>query len=227
MDNSTPHTAAGYDVGVANTLPYYSSFHEETIHLVSSLNKNPDAWLDTGCGTGTFVERALSIFPHTIFYLADPSSSMLQQAAQKLHPEDNPRVHVLEPLETGQLSALWNEQFNVVTAIQSHHYLNKSERIKATKRSYELLKNEGIFVIFENTRPRTTEGLTTAKRYWQQFQLQHGVDELTVQKQLSRFDVAYFPITIEEHITLLTETGFRTVELFWHSYMQSGFYAIK
>lgn len=33
--------------------------------------------------------------------------------------------------------------------------------------------------------------------------------------------------TIKEHIDLLNKTGFRTAKLFWHSYMQSGFYAVK
>jgi len=43
----------------------------------------------------------------------------------------------------------------------------------------------------------------------------------------ARFDQKYFPISILDHIKILKETGFKVVELFWLSYMQAGFYAIK
>jgi tRNA (cmo5U34)-methyltransferase len=32
---------------------------------------------------------------------------------------------------------------------------------------------------------------------------------------------------VPEHLALLRETGFKTVELFWKSHMQAGFYAVK
>jgi len=49
----------------------------------------------------------------------------------------------------------------------------------------------------------------------------------TVEMHLNRFDVEYFPIKIDEHISLLNSSGFRVVEIFWRSYMQAGFYCIK
>ena len=44
---------------------------------------------------------------------------------------------------------------------------------------------------------------------------------------IKRFGVEYFPVSIEEHLSLLRETGFKSVELLWFSYLQAGFYAIK
>jgi tRNA (cmo5U34)-methyltransferase len=44
---------------------------------------------------------------------------------------------------------------------------------------------------------------------------------------MERFDTAYFPITVDEHLQLLKACGFETAELFWYSYMQAGFYGIK
>ena len=48
-----------------------------------------------------------------------------------------------------------------------------------------------------------------------------------VDAHIQRFGVEYFPITISEHLRLLKECGFSTVEILWVSYMQAGFYAIK
>jgi tRNA (cmo5U34)-methyltransferase len=47
------------------------------------------------------------------------------------------------------------------------------------------------------------------------------------EKHTKRFNSEYFPITVKEHLELLKETGFQTVELFWRSHVQAGFYAIK
>jgi tRNA (cmo5U34)-methyltransferase len=63
--------------------------------------------------------------------------------------------------------------------------------------------------------------------YWKHFQLSQGRDKETVEKHLQRFDVDYFPITVEEHLSLLRKTGFSTVEMLWLSYMQAGFYCVK
>ena len=47
------------------------------------------------------------------------------------------------------------------------------------------------------------------------------------EEHAKRFNNEYFPISVEEHLNLLKETGFKNVNLFWLSHMQAGFYAIK
>jgi len=42
-----------------------------------------------------------------------------------------------------------------------------------------------------------------------------------------RRGVEVFPITIEEHLKLLKECGFTSVNVLWQSYLQAGFWAIK
>ena len=48
-----------------------------------------------------------------------------------------------------------------------------------------------------------------------------------MQDHLARFGVDYFPLTVDEHLQMLTKCGFRVVELFWYSVMQAGFYCLK
>jgi tRNA (cmo5U34)-methyltransferase len=62
---------------------------------------------------------------------------------------------------------------------------------------------------------------------WGRFQLDKGKDVAAVENHKKRFNNEYFPITIIEHLESLKEIGFKTVELFWFTYMQAGFYAIK
>ena len=202
-----------------------SLFIRRTINFILSLNPNIEKWLDTGCGTGTLVKKSQSIFPNTKFYLTYPSSGMLEQAKNKLEKLSN--ITILNPIETKELPIEYNNSFDIITAIQAHHYMNREGRKKSTERCYDLLKKDGIFITFENTRPLTVDGIENNKNYWKQFQLKEGKEKMDVEKHISRFDKEYFPITVEEHLNMLREMRFKVVELFWYSYMQSGYYCIK
>jgi tRNA (cmo5U34)-methyltransferase len=214
-----------YDEEIRSILPYYDSFHLETINLIKATNAKPAIWLDTGCGTGTFVERALKHFPDTKFVLGDPSVEMLEGARKKLSGSD--RVTFLKPNSTQDLSMEIIGRPDVITAIQSHHYLSKEDRTRVTKLCYGLLNQGGIYVTFENVRSMTEIGVEIGKRNWKSFQLSKGRDRETVENHIKRFDTMFFPITVEEHLSLLREMGFTAVELLWFSCMQAGFYCIK
>lgn len=226
-DNTTPHKSHEYDGNIEDILPYYGYFHRETINLIKCLPKKPEVWLDTGCGTGSLVKIALDEFQNTKFLLLDPSQGMLNQAQKKLSSYPGERLEFLKPSPTQDFSQLSNDEMDVVTAIQCHHYLSKEDRVKATDVCFNLLKNDGIYITFENIRPFTNRGIELGKRYWRNFQLSHGRDAETIEEHINRFNVEYFPITVEDHLKLLRRTGFKTVELFWFSYMQAGFYCQK
>ena len=225
-NNISSHNSKDYDSEIINTIPYYGSFHDESLKLISIILNEPDIWLDTGCGTGTLVQKALIEFDKTYFILSDPSIDMLNLAKNKIS-KHNKRLKFLEPTETGNIVLDDDLKPNVITAIQCHHYMSPTERVDATKNCYDLLKNNGIYITFENVRPTTPESIEIGKKCWKNFQESSGRDEKDVEIHLKRFDVEYFPITINEHISVLKKSGFSVVELFWRSYMQAGFYCIK
>ncbi|MCK9150402.1 methyltransferase [Methanobacterium alcaliphilum] len=226
-DNTTPYISELYDAHVINTLPYYASYHQETINLIKSLPEKPKIWMDTGCGTGSLITKALRVFPKTQFLLLDPSEGMIDQAQKKFCTLSKNRIKFLDPSPTQDFSQKLDEKVDVITAIQCHHYLSKNDRKKAVNICHDLLKDRGVFVTFENIRPLTENGVEIGKAYWKNFQLEQGKDEEEIDAHLARFDVEYFPITVEDHLTLLRESGFRLVEILWYSYLQAGFYCIK
>jgi len=224
-DNATPYLSADYDAQVRGTIPYYDSFHQETINLVRASHSSPALWLDTGCGTGTLASIALKAFPEVRFMLADPSVEMLGQARKKLAGYPQERVTFLDPVPTQEINI--SESPDVITAIQSHHYFSEAGRAKACARCYDLLSPGGIYITFENIRPLTERGTEIGKECWKNFQLSQGRTLEDVNRHIERFDKEFFPITAEEHLSLLRDCGFEAVELLWYSYMQAGFYAVK
>ncbi len=172
--NYTPHPPEDYDANISSILPYYSAFHQETINLIKSLPSSPKVWMDTGCGTGSLVNKAINEFPDTKFLLVDPTEGMLDQARRKLSSYPAGRLEFLRASATQELSQELEEKPDVITAIQCHHYLSREDRARATSVCYDLLKEGGIYITFENTRPLTEEGITIGKRYWGNFQLSRG-----------------------------------------------------
>ncbi len=227
-DNLTPHKAADYDLKVRNTIPFYETIHSEVLRLVRIIKPDVKCWVDTGCGTGQLVNQALTAFPKAEFILADPAPSMLEQARQNLAHAEACRVRFLPPGGSAELAALVSAGVaDVVTAIQCHHYLDRDGRLRALRGCYEVLKMNGLFVMFENVAPRTPEGVRFGLEGWKAFLLAHGWTEERAAKHMARYDTEYFPLTVEQHLELLAKVGFKVVELFWYSQMQAGFYAVR
>jgi tRNA (cmo5U34)-methyltransferase len=57
--------------------------------------------------------------------------------------------------------------------------------------------------------------------------MEQGKSREETEGHISRYGKDYFPITIEEHLRLLRESGFRVVEMLWFSNTQAGFWAMK
>ena len=227
MDNSTPYRASEFDAKVRQTIPFYDTIHSQVIRLVKVAKPDVGCWVDTGCGTGHLVQQTLPVFPATRFILADPSGAMLELSRARLSAAAG-RITFTPPAGTGDLEKhLAPASADVITAIQCHHYLREPERLAALKSCHALLKPGGLLVVCENTAPRTKEGVRIGLKGWQTFLVTHGRSEQEADKHLQRYGTEFFPLTMEQHINVLEQAGFQSVECFWHSQMQSAFYAIK
>ncbi|MCR5590520.1 MAG: class I SAM-dependent methyltransferase [Lachnospiraceae bacterium] len=220
-DNKSAYNAAIYDDHIVNVLPYYREYHGQVIDLVRNMGAKAPKWLDSGCGTGTLAARAIEEIPDAKFTLCDPSEKMLNIAKEKL------KGHDIAFFSTPSDKLEFNDEFDVVTAIQSHHYFDEAGRELAVRNCHRALKDGGVFIAFENIRMSTDESDAIALKRWVRFLEEHGNSPEDVQMQIERRGKEVFPITIEKHIELLKKCGFRSVDLLWSSYLQAGFWAIK
>ncbi|HAL02787.1 MAG TPA: class I SAM-dependent methyltransferase [Lachnospiraceae bacterium] len=220
-DNKSAYDSNIYDEHIVNVLPYYREYHDQIIDLVESYKPGNIRWLDTGCGTGTLASMVFARRDDVKFTLCDPSEKMLIEAKKKLKEYDisfvNKASHELES----------DSEFDVITAVQCHHYYQPDEREEAVRHCYKALKETGIFITFENIRMSTDESDAIALKRWVKFLGEHGNTEKGIQLQLDRRGVETFPISIEEHINLLRRCGFKSVDILWASYLQVGIWAVK
>jgi len=220
-DNKSAYNSNVYDKNIVSTLPYYREYHNQIIDLVKAMGTQNIDWLDTGCGTGTLAGRVLECRDDVRFTLCDPSEQMLDIAKNKLQGREVRTYNIASQNMT------FESEFDVVTAVQSHHYLKPDERRVAVGNCFRALKSGGVFVTFENIRMTTEASDKIALKRWENFLSDHLKDPEVVKMHIDRRGVEVFPITIEEHIKLLREAGFKSVDVLWTSCLQAGFWAMK
>lgn len=202
-------------------MPYYADFYEQIIDLVKICNYKQLRWLDVGCGTGKMAELVLKNFQVEQFTFCDCSTEMLEIAKKRF---SNPNLEFILS-DVQQLSYV--NAFDVVTAIQVNHYLNSEGRKIALQKCYEALKENGLFVYFENFAPFSEMGKQLCLDKWKKYQIKQGKSSVECEKHIKRYGKEYFPITITEHLKVMNACGFRTVEVLWLSNMQVGIWGIK
>lgn len=222
MDNKSAFNVSDYDKKVRSVIPFYDDIHDQIIRLANAyFSDKPIDFLDTGCGTGTFAKIALDKLNIRTAVLCDPSEKMLADAEKNLECSD------CQFILRGSEEINDCEKYDLITAVQSHHYFSREQREKAVSNCYRALKKGGLFISFENTAPFTDTGKQLLLSRMEQYGREQGRSEDEIKGHSGRYGKEFFPINPSEHLELLRNTGFNTAEIFWLSYLQMGMYAIK
>lgn len=227
MDNKSAFNVSQYDDNIRKVIPFYDDIYKQIFDIIHTYYaqaekcKTPFSILDTGCGSGTFAVKAYEELNISEMVLCDPSEKMLSDAETKLK-DKNCTFRCI-----GSENLDYTEKFDVIVAIQSHHYFSREMRERAVMNCFRALKSGGIFIYTENTAPFSEKGKDMVLKRVENFGIKEGRSCEEVTAHSSRYNTEYFPVNISEHFELLRKTGFETAEIFWHSYMQSGFYAVK
>jgi len=221
MDNISAFNAKEYNNKIQKTIPYYEDMYKQIADIVTTCEYKNIVWLDVGCGTGKMAEIAMQNTDVKRMVLCDISAKMLDVAG-KNYTSDR-----LEFRQQNILDMCYNKQFDVVTAVQVNHYFRLPQRKQAVKNCFSALKDNGIFITFENFAPNSKNGTQLFINRWYCWQIRQGKGREECKQHIERYNKDYFPITINEHLQLIRECGFKSAEIFWLSYMQVGILAIK
>lgn len=220
-NNKSAFGPSEYDRKIKQTLPYYDEFYKQVIDLVKIFQNSEVRWLDIGCGTGKMGSFAFENIELEKFVFCDSSDEMIRIAKEHFR-YSNAEFSVCDVQ-----NLTYTNEFHVITAIQVNHYLQTGERKTALKRCYEALKENGLFISFENFSPFTDIGKSVYLEKWKRYQMRQGKSQEESENHIERYGKDYFPITLEEHFKLMQNCGFQAVEILWLSNMQVGFWGMK
>ena len=219
-DNKSAFRSNDYDKKITQTLPFYELFYEQIIELVKIFNHNAVKWLDIGCGTGKMGSVAFENIDIEKFVFCDSSEEMIGIAKTRFK-NHNTEFSVCNVQELAYIDEFY------ITAIQVNHYLRIEERKIALKKCYEALKDNGVFISFENFAPFTNLGKSVYLEKWKRYQMKHGKSFEECQKHINRYGKDYFPVSLSENLKQMRNCGFKVVEILWLSNMQVGLWGIK
>ena len=220
-DNASPFSSEVYDKNIRTALPYYDEFRGQILDIIEFRGKPVKEWLDLGCGTGSLAEMVLGEMPDVHFTLTDPAENMLEIAKNRLGEGIDYICAASQDLEAEP------EKYDVITVVQSHHYLKKDERPGVLDFIHKSLKKDGIYIVFENVLQDDPEIAWFEYQRWLETRFRKGVDRAILPTLNERLGTVFLPITISEHMELLKSAGFTKICLFWMSYMQMGIYCVK
>ncbi len=220
-DNKSAYVSEEYDIEIRKTLPYYDDFYEQVIDLVKACKHEALNWLDVGCGTGKMAEFALENFEMEQFVFCDCSEKMLEFVKKRFS------FSITEFILCDVQELSYKNEFDVITSIQVNHYLQKEERKLSIQKCYEALKENGLFISFENYAPFSELGKQIYLDRWKNYQISQGKITVDCEKHINRYGKDYFPISVTEHLKIMQDCGFRVVEILWLSNMQVGVWGMK
>lgn len=223
--NSTPFCANAYNEWIRQLIPYYEQIQQEVIDFISIAKPHITNWIDSGCGSGHSIRNAIAKFAETNFFLCDPAKDMLTAAKQTLQDIQSSRISFHQHTTQDIPSSF--PPMDIATAILTHHFCTPAERIKATKNVFDILSPGWVYVTVEMIKPHSPEWIDLSLKKRGKRELDNWRSEEDITNHLARYDTKYFPITIQQHISLLQETGFQVYDIFWLSNVQAWFYAIK
>lgn len=176
-----------------------------------------------GCrrGTGKMGSTAFGRLPIKKFVFCDSSGKMLRIAKERF-PFRNAEFALCDVLELA-----YADEFDVITAIQVNHYLDKNSRETTLRNYYAALKEHGIYIGFENFAPFTESAAAIYLEKWKRYQVEQGKSPEESKRHIERYGKEYFPISLSENIELMKSCGFKTVELLWLSNMQARLWGMK
>lgn len=220
-DNISAFDSYQYDTEIRKTIPYYDEFYKQVLSVVKAASNHPLEWLDVGCGTGRMAVEAFQNAEVKRFVFCDISQNMISLVKERFDGS-NSEFRNLSVLELDE-----KDCFDIVTAIQVLHYLSYKDHRAAIRNCLNALRKDGIFIYFENFRPKNAACLPLFLQRWKTYQLSRGKSQEEAEKQIERYGKDYFPLAVDEHINLLADCGFRYSEIIWLSNMQIGVMGIK
>lgn len=171
-DNSTAHSASDYEREVRVTVPFHATILDQALDTAFAFIPNPTRWLDTGWrprkarGAGQEARSRGHLRPR------HSSEAMLDFRARA-----QPGLPAFLPSVAASSDALPDSaSFEIITAIQCHHYYeDPGGRERALRRCRALLAPGGAMVISSTCAPRPELGhALLQRRRWAAWQRAQG-----------------------------------------------------
>jgi tRNA (cmo5U34)-methyltransferase len=214
---SDPEAVARYADGPPRFVPGYADMHRMTRILLSE-RAAPDAQvLVLGAGGGLELKALAEAEPHWRFVGVDPAAAMLELAERTLGPL-NARVQ----LHQGYIDDAPNGPFDAATCLLTLHFLDADERRRTAREIHRRLKPGAPFVAAHSSFPQADTERTRWLSRYAAYAIASGADPEKANTARAAVDANLSLLSPEQDARVLSEAGFRDVEMFYAAFTWRG-----
>jgi tRNA (cmo5U34)-methyltransferase len=214
---SDPEAVARYAEGPPRFVPGYADMHRMTRILLAE-RVAPDAQvLVLGAGGGLELKALATAEPHWRFVGVDPAAEMLKLAERTLGPF-NARVE----LQKGYIDDAPDGPFDAATCLLTLHFLDADERRRTAREIHRRLKPGAPFVAAHSSFPQADRDRGRWLSRYAAYAIASGADPEKANTARAAVDASLSLLSPEQDARVLSEAGFKDVELFYAAFTWRG-----
>lgn len=181
--------------------------------------------IDLGAGTGNLSRTIFRAYPDIYIDLVDFSENMLREVDKVLTDYKGKYQTIHDDIFEIQFDT--NFYDGVISSFAIHHGRGKKVYENLYRNTYKWLKKSGVFIncdVIEGDNDFLTE---LNEKGWSDFLNSVGFENEERKKIFNNYHREDSPISLNNHIQLLSEVGFETVDVLWKKYNFAVYIAIK
>lgn len=216
--------SAAFDSHVRKSVPFYDELQRMVLELSEYFVRDQSVVFDLGSSTGTTLEMLAAAHEqkHDVQFIGfDVSESMVEEACKK---RVRPNVRFFHK---NILDVEFTPAPNFVTSLYTLQFLTLAERRQLLHRISEGMVEGGGLLVVEKVRAETAFFEDIWLELFWDFKRRQGLTPEQILDKANSIRGVLNPLTCEENIDLLKQTGFDRVEIFFKWYNWAGFLAVK
>jgi len=194
----------------SNRINDYNAVHlknwgEEYAHIADFFEDSLENLLDIGCGTGLELESILNRFPEVSVTGVDLSETMLGKLRERFGEKAIELINAdyfLYPFE--------EEKFDAAMSFETLHHFKYEKKQQIYNKLYRTLRQGGYYIECDYTACCDEEEKLCLEEYDYR-RRQNNIPE-------TMFIHIDIPLTVEHQVELMTNAGFKTVEILHQNY---------
>jgi tRNA (cmo5U34)-methyltransferase len=218
------NVSQAFDSHVHKSVPFYDEIQRMVIELSEYFVRDHSVVYDLGSSTGTTLDLLSSVHAgkeDVQFIGFDLSKFMIKEARKKVN-RPSVRFH-----HKNIMDVEFSPPANFLTSLFTIQFLTLAERRTLLTRINEgLTEGGGVLIVEKVSAEHSCFEDIWAELYWD-FKRRQGLTPEQILEKANSIRGVLKPLTADENIDLLWQTGYSQVEVFFKWYNWAGFLAVK